>query len=491
MSQNIETKLPRLMIAAPHGRSGKSIVSLGLLGAWKRQGKQVVPFKKGPDFIDSAWSTAASGIDCRNLDMFLMQEQQVRQRFNYYAAQGDLSLLEGNMGLYDGMDMTGSGSTAQMAKMLQAPVILVLDVTRMTRSAAAAVLGMLHFDPELTIGGIILNRVAGSRQESLIRNCIEHYCGVSVLGAIPKVREGLLEERHLGLIPPVENSKAIPRLEFVADMVEKYVDLIALEQLATNAPPINVHGGSCANIERSGSLKIGVIRDKAFHFYYPDNLEALEWAGAKLIWLNSLDDPALPEIDGLYIGGGFPEAHAAQLANNQSFRMSLKAAAEAGMPVYAECGGLVYLGKSLYVDGKRYSMAGVFPIDFKMEAKPQGHGYMVLEVSEPNPYFPLGMSLRGHEFHYSRPILMGKEDINHVFSVRRGHGFSDGKDGLLYKKVFASYAHFHAATWSGWAGNLIKAANQYRKKKAFANQLQWDKNKDCYADLLGIYSLKA
>ena len=490
MSQMRKVKLPRLMIAAPHGRSGKSMVSLGLLGAWKRRGKQVVPFKKGPDFIDSAWSTAASGIDCRNLDLFLMQEQQVRQRFNYYAAQGDLSLLEGNMGLYDGMDMIGSGSTAQMAKLLKAPVILVLDVTRMTRSAAASVLGMLHFDPELKIGGIVLNKVAGSRQESLIRSCINHYCGVPVLGAVPKVREGLLEERHLGLVPPVENPQAIPRLEFVADMVEKYVDMAALEKLAATAPPINVHGGACADIEQSVSLKIGVIRDKAFHFYYPDNLEALQRAGAELIWLNALDDSALPEIDGLYIGGGFPEAHAEQLANNKSFRVSVKAAAEVGMPMYAECGGLVYLGKDLYVEGKRYPMAGVFPVDFEMKAKPQGHGYMELEVSKTNPYFTLGMSLRGHEFHYSRPILKGKVDINHVFNVRRGHGFSNEKDGLLYKNVFASYAHFHAATWSGWADNLIKAANQYRRKKVFANQLPWDNNKD-YADILGIYSLKA
>lgn len=456
--------VPRLVLAAPRGRAGKTSIAIGLLAAWRRQGVDVLPFKKGPDFIDAAWLAQAAGRPCHNLDAFLLGFEGTCSSFRERVAghRQAVAVIEGNMGLYDGLDLAGSGSTAELAKALAAPVVVIIDVTRQTRTAAAVVKGLQVFDRAVPIVGVILNRVARSRQEILVRTAIEQHCGLPVLGAVPRVENPYLGERHLGLVPPVEHRAAVEAVNFLGELAEKYLDLPALHEVATAAPPLPLEDQNprkAAPGTRPKDVRIGVIRDAAFQFYYPENLEALERQGAELVEISALTSPCLPAVDALYIGGGFPETQAAALAANASFRASLRQAVERGMPVYAECGGLMYLGESLLLAGVSYPMVGVFPVSFTVERRPQGHGYTVLEVQEANPYFPLGTVLRGHEFHYSRP--RPRQSLPLAFRVRRGAGFDGRGDGLVYKNTLACYTHLHALGTPQWAERLVSQARRY------------------------------
>jgi len=452
---------PRITIGAPRGRSGKTSVSIGLARAFQEEGKKIIPFKKGPDFIDPAWLTLAAGKQCHNLDLFLLSREQVRGIFAAEAVNADLALIEGNMGLFDGLDLAGSGSTAELAKLLQSPVILVLDVTRMTRTAAAVVQGLSAFDPKLAVAGVILNRVGSSRQALLVRTAIEEYCGVPVVGTLPKLQDKVLSERHLGLVPPAECPESNAVVETLAKVVKDNVDLGAIGRLAQSALPLAVSPLS-PTAARSVRAKIGVFRDAAFQFYYPENLQALRDQGGELVEINALNDRHLPPVDGLYLGGGFPENWASVLADNSSLMRDVALRASEGLPIYAECGGLIYLGRSLICQGREYPMAGVFPLTFTMEAKPAGHGYMTMEVAGDNPYYPRGTVLKGHEFHYSRPLIEDMEGLRPVFKVTRGTGFAAGWDGLIYKHTLAHYAHFHAVSTPQWAQSLVELAAEHQ-----------------------------
>jgi len=333
---------------------------------------------------------------------------------------------------------------------------------------AALVLGCLHFDPDVMIKGVILNRIAGSRHESTIRKSIEHYTGVKVLGAIPKLKHDVFPERHMGLIPTHESPGAYHSIQAAVDIAEQYLDIDALLDIAHKAPQLSGDDTPAedenlpVNAEtRERKLRIGVIRDSAFQFYYPENLEALQERGAELISMSALSDSKLPDIDGLYIGGGFPETHAEALAANQSFRDDLRELAEQGLPIYAECGGLMYLGEELVMDGKRYPMTGVLPIVFGWSKRPQGHGYTVFEVDRQNPYFKVGTKLRGHEFHYSKVLEWRGKAEDLAFRIERGVGFFDKRDGVCYKNVLATYSHIHALGFPCWAeGIVIRAVSR-------------------------------
>ncbi len=455
---------PRLLLAALRGGAGKTTLTLGLLAVWRSQRRKIVPFKKGPDYIDPAWHALAAGAPSHNLDPFLMATHQIMAQVSRYAATADALLIEGNRGLYDGLDEKGTFSTAELAKLLATPVVLVVDCTMATRTLAALVLGCQQFDPEVAIRGVILNQVARPRHAAIIKSAIERYCGIQVLGAVPRQRCDVFPERHMGLVPPPEHRAAQRAVSAARDLVEEHLNVEALWQVACHAPALAFsdppHKAPDIIPE---PVAIGVIRDSAFQFYYPENLEALEQAGAKLVFLNALTDPALPDhLDALYIGGGFPETNAPGLALNQSFRASVKDAAQAGLPIYAECGGLMYLGESLQdLQGHHYPMVGVFPYRFIMGKKPQGHGYTILEVCHPNPYFPLGTQLKGHEFHYSHLQPEPAPEEHLAFRVVRGTGVGNHRDGLIFRNVLATYTHLHALSAPGWAPALVQRARDY------------------------------
>jgi len=460
-----------LLFTALRGGAGKTTLTLGLLAAWRAEGRNVIPFKKGPDYIDPAWHALAAGRPSHNLDPFLMEGEQIKALVYRHAQAADALLIEGNRGLFDGLDAQGTYSTAELAKLLKTPVVLVADCTMTTRTAAALVLGCQHFDPQMNLAGVVLNQVARPRHEDILRNTIEHYCRIPVLGALPRLKCAVFPERHMGLVPPPEHRAAQQAVHAAKDLAERYLDLAGLWQVASQAPPLPAASQQLYPVlDLQNPVKIGVVRDAAFQFYYPENLEALEQAGARLVYLSALADAGLPsDLDALYLGGGFPETNAPALAANENFRTAVRQAAEDGLPIYAECGGLMYLGRSLHtLDGQSYPMVGLLPHDFLMGKSPQGHGYTILEVAGPNPYFPSGTRLKGHEFHYSRLQPEPGPEANLVFRLTRGAGICGHRDGFVYKNVLATYTHLHALGSPDWAPALIRQAREHRRRRSAA-----------------------
>ena len=456
--------LPRLVTAALRGGAGKTTLSLGMIAAWKRLGRNVAAFKKGPDFIDSAWLSLAAQKPCRNLDTFLLGPKKVQLSFGRNAESRGISLIEGNRGLYDGMDARGTQSTAELAKLLQAPVVLILDCTKVTRTLAAMVLGCQRMDPDVDIRGVILNQVARSRHEKILRASIEETCELPVLGAVPRMDDFPFPERHLGLTPPQEHQWVSRALERAAEVAEKYLDLEQLWEIGESASPFRWEPEEEGPQPKATASRpaIGILRDSAFQFYYPENLQALADRGASLVEVSAVGERGLPALDALYIGGGFPETHAERLADNLSFRQSLRDAIGNGLPVYAECGGLMYLGKSLTVDTRTFPLAGALPVTFSMEKRPQGHGYTLLEVERENPFYAVGRVLKGHEFHYSRVLSLEEGRVHFAFRVKRGTGIKEKQDGLCYRNVLATYSHIHVLGCEEWADGLIRKAMESR-----------------------------
>ena len=470
------TNVPRLVIGAPQGRSGKTTFTLGLLRAFARKGMAVQPFKKGPDYIDASWHTAAAGNTCRNLDSFFMGKQEICSSVSRQSMGKSITIIEGAMGLYDALDLQGSSSTAEIAKVTRTPVLLVVDTTRMTRSIAAMVMGYQHFDPEVEIVGVVLNKVARPRHEKMAREAIEEFCKIPVVGAIPKDANLTIPDRHLGLVTNGEIHETESLLEYLADVISEHVDLNKVLTLAQSAPELPRYEGAFATdlsksaINKRGiKPKIGIIQDASFSFYYPENLEALKNMGAEVVTINALLDSQLPgDLDGLYIGGGFPEVFAAELEENKTLRGEIKRAGEKGLPIYAECGGLMYLGRSIITPTQNFEMVGLLPLDTQMEKKPQGHGYTIMEANSDQTWFDEKTEIRGHEFHNSRVINLAPY-VKFGLKVKRGHGIDGQHDGICYKNVFASYNHIHALGCPGWAERMVKLATSY-------NQARWVQN---------------
>jgi cobyrinic acid a,c-diamide synthase len=441
---------------------------MGLLAAWKARGLKVIPFKKGPDYIDAGWLAKSAGHPCYNLDPFLMGKRSLLASFKRRAREGELSVIEGNRGVFDGIDARGTYSTAQLAKWLEAPVILIVDCTKTTRTVAAMIVGCRAFDPGLPLRGIILNHIVRSRHESVVRKAIEQISNLPILGVIPRMAASQLPERHLGLVPFQEHPGVEQAIRVTRTMAEDHLDLEGLHRVARSAPPLGMTAGphpEAMNLSRGDRPRVGIIQDTAFQFYYPENLESLQTAGADLVFLNALSGRFPGDLDALYIGGGFPETQAPALSQNQPFQKALAAAVEAGLPVYAECGGLMFLGRSLVYRGDSYPMTGVFPFTFGLERKPQGHGYTLIRVVRENPYFPVGAILKGHEFHYSRVIAGNPELFTPAFEMKKGDGVVDRRDGVLYKNVLATYTHLHALGCPDWAKALVGKAREYRRER--------------------------
>lgn len=472
-----ETKVgcPGFFVSALRGGSGKTLLTIGLTAAFKALGKKTAPFKKGPDYIDAGWLSLAAGRPCYNLDTYLISESQVLQTYlnKTSISNTDIAIIEGNRGLFDGIDLDGRTSTAETAKLLGLPVILCLDCTKSTRTMAAAVLGCLHFDPAVTIGGVILNRVAGPRHRDNVADNIKYHTGVPVLGAIPKLRSHDFPERHMGLVPTAEHEWAAHSILSAEKLIRDNVDLVQILDIAEkhshyhNEPSLMdvIDTKPALSLLDADSPTIGVIRDSAFQFYYPENIEALEKAGARVVFISPLKDSVFPVIDGLYIGGGFPETHARELSDNIEFRQKIKSLAENGFPVYAECGGLMYLGRELVIENVCYPMVDLFPISFGLSKKPQGHGYVVADVTRENPYFTLGTEVKGHEFRYSQILEWDEKQDETAFTMKRGTGMKDKKDGICYKNVFACYTHLHALGVPSWAPNFVHRAREYKSQQ--------------------------
>jgi len=451
--------MPRLLIAGMSGGSGKTLVSLALLLALRQAGFQVRAFKKGPDYIDAAWLSWASSHPARNLDTYLMGPGPTRASFARNAIADGINLIEGNRGLFDGFDAAGTHSSAALSHCLATPVLLVINAAKVTRTAAAFVAGCRALDPELPIRGVILNNVNGQRHEQILREAIASVCAIPVVGTVRKAAVNPLPERYLGLVPPQEHTGTAQILDDLLKMADGF-DLDAILSIARSAPALETDFPR-AKISAVKDIKVGYLRDSAFSFYYPENLEQLEQGGAELIPISALQSSALPEgLCALYIGGGFPEKYAENLSSNRSFLESIRRAALAGLPIYAECGGLILLAQTLRWEGTTYPMAGVFPVDIEVCNTPQGHGYSELRVDRPNPFFPAGIVLRGHEFHYSR-ILLRDEPVDTACEVLRGGGCFQKRDLVIARNVMAGYTHLHALATREWAKGFMDAARRF------------------------------
>ena len=541
----------RICISALSGGGGKTLLSLGLARAFSRQGLAVQPFKKGPDYIDAAWLSLAAGRQASNLDPYFLPPARLRALFRHVMERSGarLALLEGNRGLFDGMDVRGSCATAELARTLDCPVLLSLDCTKMTRTAAALVAGVRNFEPGLRLAGVVLNQVASARHEGILREAITTYTDVPVLGAIPRLRENPLPERHMGLASLCGDDlspQAQEILEKLADVVRDHVDMERVLAIADDLPALPEEpdfwdeaawagegavapsgagrsaachagtafaagaGASCEGAAPTGTLsvtsprattpdstqtgrdegivasrcrtlrpadspepapRIGYVRDRALWFYYEENLEALRRAGAELVRLSLLDDAPWPELDGLYLGGGFPEDWARELAASPHLARLATLAGE-GLPIYAECGGFMVLASALERDGQRWPMSGIFPVETRFCPKPQGLGYVRADVVLPNPYFPQGSVLRGHEFHYSlchEPAAVSGR-LEHALRLRKGTGMGrdaegHGRDGLVSGRVWAAYCHIFAPAVPGWAPRFVDLARCYRRER--------------------------
>ncbi len=455
----MRVQVPRLVIAGLAGDSGKTLVSLGLARALANRGLRVKPFKKGPDYIDAAWLGLAARNTCRNLDTFLMSDEAMAGALASAGSDADIILVEGNRGLFDGVDVEGSHSTAMLARRLAAPVVLVLDVTKMTRTAAALVLGCRALDPEVDLAGVILNRVGCGRHETIVREAVAGTAGTPVLGAIRRITgDDPLPGRHLGLVTTAEHPDPDATIERAAAAVVEGVDIDRLMAAAQWAPELELKPAQTT--VNHVPVTVAYLEGEAFSFYYPENLEGLRASGVTLVPVDPAVAKELPTVDGLYIGGGFPEVHAARLGANAAFTASVRRQVNSGMPVFAECAGLMYLARELVVDGVVHPMAGVLDLVVEQRRKPQGHGYEVVVADRDNKFFPAGTRLVGHEFHYSR-VVSGSDLDRGVLRVERGTGIGGQRDGINRGRVFASYLHLHAGATPNWADGFLALAAQY------------------------------
>ncbi|MGB5255516.1 MAG: cobyrinate a,c-diamide synthase [Sedimenticolaceae bacterium] len=446
-----------LYISAAHKSSGKTTLTIGLCAILREDGHVVQPFKKGPDYIDPLWLGQAAGRPCYNLDFYTMDRAEISDLFASKMQDADIGLIEGNKGLFDGLALDGSNSNAALAGQLDAPIVLVLDSQGMTRGVAPLILGYQAFDPALRIVGVILNKVGGSRHEAKLRAVIEHYTDVRVVGAVQRSDELVINERHLGLVPSTEVGSSQAHIERMAKQIRDQVDLQALRDLAATAPTLPVRPLEVPASSASDGVRIGYACDSAFGFYYAGDLEALRKAGAELVPFSPLADGGLPRCDGLILGGGFPETHMDSLEQNAAMRAAVAEFIAHDGPVYAECGGLMYLCDSLTWEGKTRKMSGVIPAEVVMHAKPQGRGYVQLRETPDHPW-PLSSDgsqpISAHEFHYSA-LAEVPVGLTFAYRIERGFGLDGVNDGIVYRNLLASYAHMRDTRSQPWAERFV------------------------------------
>ena len=450
--------MSRLLISAAHKSSGKTTVCVGVCAALRARGHVVQPFKKGPDYIDPLWLSLAAGRSCYSLDSYLMSENEIRDELALRAWDADVAVIEGNKGLHDGLDLDGRNSNAALAALVDAPVVLVIDARGMTRGIAPLILGYQAFDPRVRIAGVILNQLGGTRHEGKLRAVIEHYTDVPVLGALQHDERMTIAERHLGLIPSNEARAATVCIDAIAARVAASVDLDRLLALARRNAPWPAPAPTTGRTYGS-PVRVGIARDAAFGFYYPGDLEALRAAGAELVAFDAVRDQRLPQVDGLFIGGGFPEMHLDALAANSALRTDMRRAIDAGLPAYAECGGMMYLARGIEWNGRRAEMVGAIPADILMHERPVGRGYVHLRETGcglwPRPPTEQPALIHAHEFHYSSVENLAP-DAQFAYGVERGHGIDGRHDGIVHKNLLASYSHLRDVAGNHWTQRFVE-----------------------------------
>ncbi|WPL15491.1 Intracellular sulfur oxidation protein DsrP [Thiorhodovibrio winogradskyi] len=468
--------MPSLYFSAAHKSSGKTTLSIGVTAESRRRGLTVSPFKKGPDYIDPMWLGLAAGRACFNLDFHTMAADEIRAAFQRDGQGSDLRLIEGNVGLFDSVHLNGSGSNAELVKLLGVPLVLVIDCKGLGRGIAPLLLGFQAFDPELPMAGVILNRVGGGRHGDNLLRVVEHYTDLPVLGMLPRLAELDIDERHLGLVPSNEALAAGRKVEQIRARVAEHVDCDALLAIAAKEPPgppasqavsqparspVNLAAVSArptadAGPQAPSGIKIGIARDAAFGFYYPDDLAALEQAGAELLSFSPLHASELPRVDALLIGGGFPECHMEALEANRGLRAGVADFIASGKPVYAECGGLMYLCRQLHWNGRSADMCGVLNADVAMHAKPQGRGYVRLRETGASPWLGTAETgdLSAHEFHHSA-VVSPDPTWTYAYQVLRGTGVDGQHDGIVHNRLLASYAHLRGVGGNCWPRRFV------------------------------------
>ena len=442
---------PRLMIASPHSGAGKTTVVCALIKALQNQGLTLSSFKSGPDFIDASYHSRVAKSPCRNLDSWLIPKKNLSRLFVNGFADSDLAVIEGAMGLFDGQGTSSIGSSAHLSKVLKIPVILLLDAKAMAYSAAALVYGFKNFDRSVKIKGLIFNNVASPRHLNILKNSLKK-SNLPLLGYLPKDKQILFKKRHLGLHLAHESESIDKKIEIAASLVQKNFNLDLIIKIARQAPSLETH----KTITKSKpSTVIGVAYDDAFNFYYRDNLDLLKANGAQIKYFSPITDKSLPSVDGLYFGGGYPELHAQKLAANNSLKHEIKTAASDGMPVYAECGGYLYLSKTLSVNQKTYDMVNIFETEASMEKKFQALGYAKANCLSDNILSTENTTLKGHQFHYSKTTYPRKNTYAFVLS--------DGKKtGSICKNAIGSYLHVHFGSDFKIAKNFVKACQGFK-----------------------------
>lgn len=448
--------IPRVVIAGTSSKVGKTMISIGLMRLLVNRGYKVQPYKVGPDFIDPGFHHLATGRYSRNLDSFMLSRQAILETFVRNFKGADIAIIEGKTGLYDSSDaISEKGSVAEVSKILKAPVVLVANVERLNRTAAAIMLGYKLFDPDVMLEGAILNRVGSERHAGKVKKAVEKLAGIRVLGVMPR-KKVKMPYRHLGLVTAYEREDVDELLDSIAEIVEKHVDVDAILEIAEKAPPLDaLVEDSESEAETEKQVRIGVIRDQVFSFYYQDNLDELS-KYAELVFLNSLEDKKLPDVDALYIGGGFPEVFANELEKNKKLREKIYEFCQSGKPVYAECGGLMYLGESLETSEGEFEMVGFLPLKTEMYEKFQAQGYSIYRASKPCIIARRNQKIVGHEFHYSKPMLTGKAEF--AFRVERGFGIDGSRDGIMKENTLGCYIHVHFLSDKSIARRFIKKA---------------------------------
>ncbi len=450
--------IPRIVIAGVRSKVGKTTIAIGLMRALRNRGYVVQPYKVGPDFIDPIFHYFATGRHSRNLDDFMLSKYDLIETFERNFRNADIAVIEGKTGLYDSHNaLDERGSTASVAKILKAPVILIADAERINRSISAMLLGYKLFDRDVKIEGVILNRVGNPRHSQKVKTAVERLARMRVLGVVPRKKIDM-PYRHLGLIPAHERDEINEVLDNLAEIVERYIDVDGIVDIAYKAcelEEVPVHPVFRSN---KRDVKVGVVRDKPFCFYYQDNLDALS-SKAEIVFFDSLRDKRVKDVDCLYIGGGFPEVFAESIEKNKSFRRSVYEFCDSGKPVYAECGGLMFLGESIVCDGE-YEMVGFLPIKTEMHERFQALGYCVYRVVKSNPLSRVGDTIVGHEFHYSKVIPL--EKLEFAYRVKRGKGVDGMHDGILKKNTLASYIHLHVLSYPKMIDRFLKFAEKMK-----------------------------
>ncbi len=458
-------QLPRVMIAGVHSGVGKTTVTLGILAALSRMGLGVQPYKVGPDYIDPGWHFCAAGQRSHNLDSWMGTNEVVQTVFCKHAAGSDISVIEGVMGLFDGVKGGGiKGSSAHIAMILKVPVILVVNVMGMAQSCVALVKGFMEYQPGLQLAGVILNQAADFHQ-SYLKKALEDELGIPVLGCLSRCSDIQMPARHLGLLPAAEHDSVNDIIGTMADLVEASVDLEGLLHIARKANGIDFTPvpGMSAKV-----TCIGVARDEAFSFYYQDSLDYLEEIGAELCYFSPLHDSELPAVDGLYLGGGFPEMFLPQLAANQAMHGALRRAYQAGMPIYGECGALMYLSTGITdFEQATWPGVGIVPAVSSMERRLVGMGYIDATARYDSILARAGESVRGHEFHYS--TISPVDESSAAYSLTGGKGASDRLEGYNAGNLLASYVHLHLRSNPGAAKRFIASCLEYRQSVAGVN----------------------